>query len=63
MECAGENFNMGRLQTEEGKGVDRWVGECVGYRMEISGLRAVTDCMQVPVGMTSTCVQRGGAYR
>jgi hypothetical protein len=42
-ECAGANYNMRRLQTEERKGVDRRVGERVGYRKEISGLTAVTD--------------------
>jgi len=26
-ECAGENYNMRRLQTEEGKGVDIQVDE------------------------------------
>jgi hypothetical protein len=34
---------MRRLQTEEGKGVDRQVGERIGYGEEISGLVAVTD--------------------
>jgi hypothetical protein len=42
-ECAGKNNNMRRLQTEEGKGVDRRVGECVGYGEEILGWTAVTD--------------------
>ena len=42
-ECVGENYNMRRLQTGEGKGVDRWVCQCVGYGEEISGLTAVTD--------------------
>jgi len=42
-EGAGENYNMRRLQTEEGRGVDRRVGECGGYGEEISGVTAVTD--------------------
>lgn len=42
-ECAGESYNMRRVQAEEGKGVDRQMGECVGYGDEISGLTAVTD--------------------
>jgi hypothetical protein len=39
----GKNDDMRRLQTEEGKGVDRRVGERVVYGQEMSALTAVTD--------------------
>jgi hypothetical protein len=54
---------MTRCQTKEGKGLGKWVGKHFGYEKEISSLTAITESMQVPVGMMSTSVRSVGAYQ